>query len=338
MKVHNLLKDFGVKTWTGNGGTNNIKSLEFQPDLVWYKRRDASGEHCVFDAVRGVHKGIHTDTTDDEWDVNTTLTAFNSNGFTLGSHGLGNTSGGTFVGWAWDAGTAAATPSDSYDITPDAQWVNATAGFSITKYTGNATNSTVPHGLGAAPDFMIHRMYSENADWQVWHSYFSGTQFMQFNDAAITTQADMWNSTVPNNNVFYLGTGNGTNKSGADIMMYCWTAIPGYSAFGTFLGNGDANGPVVYTGFKPKYLMIRNTGSSSRWIILDTERHPYNGVNNGAVWAERNDAESVDTENNVDYLSNGFKMRCTNGNANGSGSTYIWAAWAEYPFKTARAV
>ena len=338
--LNNPSKYFDINTWVGNGGTNNIKGLEFQPDLVWYKRRNATGEHCVFDAVRGVHKGIHPDLSDAEWDVNTTLTAFNSDGFTLGSHGLGNTDGGTFVGWNWDAGTAAtgANNNGTINIASGDQWVNATAGFSITKYTSNNTSgATVGHGLNVPPQFIIIKNTEDTNNWHVYHKDMGNTHGMYLdltNDS--DDDASLWNDTSPTNTVFSLGNGGGTNNSSShEYIAYCWAPIAGYSAFGYYDANNSADGPSIVLPFKPRWLMIKRTNGNNNWIMKDTKRYSRN-PQESTFLADGNHAET-DFDIKIDFLANGFKIRSTDNNTNTSGSHHIYAAFAENPFKLARA-
>ena len=350
--TNNPSKYCDATVWVGDGSSPREISMDngdFTPDLVWLKNRTTAGRsHYLYDAVRtfAAQKELVPNSTDEEGSSNHQtqnhgyVSAVGDGTFTLGSGATNqeytNKDGDNFFAWNWDAGTAAATASTDGTITPDAQWVNATAGFSITKYTGTAANATVGHGLNAAPDLMIHKMYSENSDWQVWHGTFSGTQFLQLTNSAIMTQADMWNSTVPTNTVFHLGNGNGTNKSGADIMMYCWTAIPGYSAFGSYTGNANAEGPFVYLGFRPRMVIFKNTNTTNGWRMQDTAVNTYNPLNTG-VYPNQSSVEDSPVNWTVDYLSNGFKIRDSNNELNGSGNKIIYMAWAENPFKTSRA-
>jgi len=343
-ELNNPSKYADIKTWTGTGATRDIKSFNFQPDLTWIKCTNSGGSrgHAIFDAIRGTTKLLDLGYQNNEEETRTnSLTAFISDGFTLEDYDWVNDSGDAFVSWNWDAGTAAsgANNDGSINIAAGDQWVNATAGFSITKYTGNNTNSTVGHGLNAAPDFMIQKDYSDGAtDWHAWHSSLSGTQGLQLStDAAAFTQADMWNSTAPTNTVFHLGTGNDTNRSGEQIMMYCWTAIPGYSAFGTYTGNNSADGPFIYTGFRVRYLLIKNKEWQQDWLIKDTAR---DSDNPNTSWLRPNGSDANLDDAYIDFLSNGFRVKTTNADANQSGANrekYIYCAFAEHPFKIARA-
>ena len=268
------------------------------------------------------------------------MTAFNSNGFTLGSHGLGNTDGGTFVGWNWDAGTAAtgANNNGTINIASGDQWVNATAGFSITKYTSNNTSgATVGHGLNVPPQFIIIKNTEDTNNWHVYHKDMGNTHGMYLdltNDS--DDDASLWNDTSPTNTVFSLGNGGGTNNSSShEYIAYCWAPIAGYSAFGYYDANNSADGPSIVLPFKPRWLMIKRTNGNNNWIMKDTKRYSRN-PQESTLLADGNHAET-DFDIKIDFLANGFKIRSTDNNTNTSGSHHIYAAFAENPFKLARA-
>ena len=335
--TNNPSKYFEPRAYTGTGAVGReVGGMNFQPDLVWIKSRSATEAHVLFDAIRGATKRLRPNTQDAEDTMTNTLTAFNSDGFTTNGHDNTNKASDNYISWNWDAGTAAATPSTDGTITPDAQWINATSGFSLIKYTGTAANATIGHGLSSAPDFMILKDYTAGStDWQAWHSSLNGTQGLQLTTGAAFTQADMWNNTAPTDSVIHLGSGNGTNKSGESIMLYAWTTVSGYSAFGSYTGSGASDGPFVYTGFKPAFIIFKRTdGGPTDWIFLDAGRHPDN-ANDLAMFPNTNSADA--TQQDTDFLSNGFKLRNTSGGTNGNGQTYSYSAWAEYPFKTTRA-
>ena len=338
--VNNPSKFFDIKTWAGTGSAgHDIKGFNFQPDMVWLKRRDTLGGHHVRDAIRGATKSWFPNTNEGEGTDSNIMSAFISDGFTLGNGDNTNNSSGTYVGWAWDVGTAAATASTAGSVTPSAQWVNATAGISITTWAGDDTNPyTVGHGLSAKPDFIIIKRYTTGSSSNfVYHSSLGAEKYIQLDaDSAAGDDTGLWNDTEPDSQKFTVGSWN-MMDSGQSLIAYCWNAVPGYSAFGQATGNGSTNGVFVYTGFKPRWILWKGTNEASSWGIIDTARSPYN-VADDLLTAEANSAEDTGNSNWArDILSNGFKMRGSHGAVNGSGDNYIWAAFAEHPQKTARA-
>ena len=342
-EVNDPSKYFDAITYTGNGsgddGTSQaIKGAKFQPDLVWLKSSNNAWWHHMFDAVRGAGKSISPNSQNAEQTLaDNQFTSFNSDGFTVVQKNAAELNEGSqsYISWLWDAGTAAATASTDGSITPTGQWVNATAGFSITQYNGTQANATVGHGLNTAPGFMIHKMYDDGStDWQAWHSTLNGTQGMQLTNGVPFTQADMWNNTAPTNTVFHLGAGTGTNKSGEPIMMYIWAPVPGYSHFGNYSGGDDPT--FVYTGMKPKFIIIKCKSHSDSWLLYDAARDKYNVIED-FLQANNSEAEATGNSNKIDILSNGFNVYGAQNGTAGSGRTYIYCAWAEHPFKTARA-
>ena len=331
-------KYFDTKIWGGDGtAAHDIKGFNFQPDMVWLKRRDDAGGHHVRDAIRGATKSVFPNTDEAEGTDANIMSAFTSDGFTLGTGANTNTNAGTYVGWAWDAGTAAATPSTEGSITPSGQWVNDTAGFSISKYTGTEAAATVGHGLSKAPELVIVKnLGAGSSNWLFWHNEMAATEQLYTNstDGVATGQTNTWNSTKPSSTVISLNASWWSNDSGVEHIAYCFTSIAGYSAFGAYTGNGSTDGTFVHTGFTPRYLIIKRTTGPSDWIQLDTERRDYN-TNNQTLFPNKNDSTAA--QQDTDFLSNGFKLRNTSGGSNTSGGTYYYMAWAENPFKTARA-
>jgi hypothetical protein len=334
-------------TWTGDG--NNPRTITnaagFKPDLVWSKLRSGAASNNLYDSVRGTGKVLFSDLTSDEQTNNAFgyLTAFNSNGFssTAGStsNAYFNANGSTYVGWQWQAGQGTTSSNTSGSITSTVS-VNTTAGFSIVTYTGTGTNQTVGHGLGVAPAMMIFKdRTSGSYNWAVWHTSLGGGDYaLQLNTTAASTNAyDYWNGS-PSSTTFGIGTDFGTNKSGDNYVAYCWAEIAGFSKFGSYTGNGSTDGPFVYLGFRPKYIMIKRTDSAGyQWSIWDTSRNTYN-VAGSNLWADSSEAETTsDAGYGTDLLSNGFKLRNSNAARNASGGTYIYMAFAENPLKFANA-
>jgi hypothetical protein len=319
--------------YTGNGGTltvaNGVAGQSFQPDFVWLKTRSTSQNHSLIDSVRGNTKILYSDLTNAENTFSGVLDSFNSNGFTLGSSASVNQNGTTFVGWQWKAGGAAVT-NTAGTISSQVS-ANTTSGFSVVTYTGTAANATVGHGLGVAPSMIITKNRDSSTDWWVYHVSLGNTKYIVLNTtAAEVTSSAAWNNTSPTSSVFSLGASNPSNAN--QDVAYCWAPIAGYSAFGSYTGNGSTDGPFVYTGFRPRYVMVKRTDSSESWFVLDTARSPFNVP---TAWLAPNLSNAEGTDVLFDILSNGFKQRSTSTNA--SGGTYIYMAFAENPFKYANA-
>jgi hypothetical protein len=318
--------------YTGNGSTQTITNAAgFRPDLVWYKGRSVGYNHAWFDSVRGATNYLASNLQDAEI-VLSGVTAFNSNGFTLGSSVNGNNSGTTYVGWQWQAGQGSSSSNTAGSITSTVS-VNANAGFSVVNFTSTGVVSTIGHGLGVAPAFIIGKAKNAVTNWIVYHASLGPTQVMFLNSTGATaTSSIVWNNTAPTSSVITVGTGV---VSGNNVIAYCWAEIPGYSKFGSYAGNSSTDGPFVYTGFRPKFVMIKEiTSGGTNWNILDTARDIYN-VEQKYLAANLSDAEG--TLALLDGLSNGFKLRSSGLAVNQSGSTYIYAAFAENPFKNALA-
>ena len=327
-------------TYTGNGtsltvnnGTNTTIGTTFQPDMVWYKSRSAATAHGVFDVLRGVNALIQPNTTSAEGTISG-VTAFNSTGFTVGSNGDGNANTATFVGWQWKAGgTGVSNANGSITSTVSA---NTAAGFSVVTYTGTGANGTIGHGLSAAPSMIITKSRSlAGSNWTVYHSIVGNTGALLLNTTNATiASANYWNNTSPTSSVFTVGIDGGVNQSSQTYVAYCWSAVQGYSAFGSTLGNANALGWFVFTGFRPRFVMLKASSTTSDWAMLDSSRSPYNQAN--AMLLADTAAAEVTNQAVIDFCSNGFVLR-SNPTFNANGVTYIYAAFAESPFNTARA-
>jgi hypothetical protein len=323
--------------YTGTGSSLSVTNAgSFKPDLVWVKSRSAATDHKLTDSVRGVTKALISDTTGAETTDANGLTAFNANGWTLGSDSVYNTNLSTYVGWQWQAGQGSTSTNTNGSITSTVS-VNQTAGFSIVTYTGTGANATVGHGLGVAPQLIIGKKKSAVGDWTVYHVSTGNTSALFLNSsAAIDTSIVYWNNTTPTSSVFSLGTGPNLNASAATNVAYCWTPIAGFSQFGSYTGNGSTDGPFIYTGFRPKYVMIKRYDAGTQsWVVMDSSRNTYNQVN---LSVEPN---TTSAETSIyayeDFLSNGVKLRTSDSAWNGNGNSYIYAAFAENPFKYALA-
>ena len=326
-----------VVLYTGTGSAlTPTSTLGFSPDLVWIKGRSASTDNALYDTVRGATIDLVSNSTAAETTQTQGLTAFNSNGFSVGTLAKVNTNTATYAAWAWDAGSSTVT-NTSGSISSQVR-ANASAGFSVVTYTGTGANATVGHGLGVAPQFIIVKARSAAYNWQCYHISLGAASGIQLNlTNASAGEPTFWNSTAPTSTVFSVGTSVGTNESTKTYVAYCFTPVAGYSAFGSYTGNGSADGPMVFCNFRPRWVMIKaSSASGSHWLIIDATRSTYNQTVQ-QLYANLASAEDINNSA-LDLLANGFKCRAdTFANINGSGTTYIWAAFAEHPFSLARA-
>jgi hypothetical protein len=322
--------------YTGNGSSQSITNAgSFQPGLLIQKSRSAATDNIVYDANRGANYLV-TNTT--AADVSSGIIALTATGFNVGSGTAVNANAATYVGWQWKAGGTAVS-NTAGTITSQVS-ANTTSGFSVVTYTGTGANATVGHGLGVAPKMIIVKNRPSSVDnWQVYHASLTSAAYrMTLNTTnAQDSVPTMWNSTAPTSTVFSVGTQSGSNGSGNAMVAYCWSEVAGYSKFGSYTGNGSADGPFIYTGFRPKFVLIKiSSGTADDWYLYDTSRNTYN-VTNLVLFPDLSNAEATSTVSSVDILSNGFKIRGAGNGINTSGSTYIYACFAENPFKYALA-
>jgi hypothetical protein len=324
--------------YTGTGASLSITNAgAFKPDFVWMKGRSNVRNNNLYDSVRGTTKELSSNSTGAESTNSTGLTAFNSNGWTIGSDGGINTSSETYVGWQWQAGQGTNTSNTSGSITSTVS-VNTTAGFSVVTYTGTGANATVGHGLGVAPRMIIFKSRSAAQNWAVYHASIGATQYLRLNGTlAATTDSTFMNNTSPTSSVFSVGSSSDVNANTGTFVAYCWAEIAGFSKFGSYTGNASTDGPFIYTGFRPKFVMIKCSSSTTNsvWVIKDTSRNLYNTAN-ANLYADQSLAEDTTSTVNTDLLSNGFKLRGTYPGVNAA-QTYIYMAFAENPFKNSNA-
>jgi hypothetical protein len=330
---------FDTKLYTGNGSTQTISGLGFSPDFVWLKSRTNANWHELNDTVRGAGKILYSNQTNAEATVGT-FTAFNSDGFSVSTTGGDGTNflNAAMVGWCWDAGTSNVTNTQG-SITSTVR-ANASAGFSIVTYTGNGTNgATVGHGLGVTPSMIIIKSRSLSVEgWNTYHASLTAGNALQLNStqAQFTGSPQMY-PTAPGSSVFTLGTNSGTNSNGATYVAYCFAPVAGFSAFGSYTGNGSADGPFVFCNFRPRWIMIKSTSVAGDWCLWDSARSPENTMDE-LLYADLSNAEQGNnTAMQIDACSNGFKIRGSNNQNNGSAQTYVYCCFAESPFSIARA-
>jgi hypothetical protein len=319
---------FNTKLYTGNGSVRTETGIGFQPDWTWIKDRTGTNAHVFTDAVRGANYQIYSNLNNAQTNASGYLTAFASDGFTLGTDGAVNQNSSNYVSWNWKAGGTGSANSDG-DIASTVS-ANTTAGLSIVKYTGTGSNATVGHGLGVAPSMILFKNLSTARTWIVYHKSVGATKnlYLDLNNAE-NTASDTFQNTDPTSTVFSIGTSVGVNESGDDIIAYCFAEKKGYSKFGSYTGNGNADGTFIYTGFKPAFVIIKPSSYVNSWGIFDNKRPGYNVTKN------RLEADNTSAENTVldyfDFLSNGFKVRTSNSHPNNSGGTLIYMAFAEEP-------
>ena len=331
---------FNTHEYTGNAGTNNVTGVGFQPDIVWLKGRAIDDHHTFFDAVRGATKRIFTNLNQQDSTQSDSLTAFGADGFTLGADGLANANNGGFVSWNWKAGGGAGSSNTDGSINTTSTSVNTTAKISISKYTGTGSNATVGHGLGVVPKLVIVKKLSGADDWKVYHvSKGAALTLVLHGTNAATSDTTSFNSTVPTSSVFSVGTSSATNTSGQTYIAYCFGEVSGFSKFGKYQGTGSADGAFLFTGFKPGFIIFKDTEGSGNydkgWHIYDSKRIGYNPKN----YTLNTEASAGEvTTDRVDLLSNGFKLRTTTDGFNQSNNNYLYIAFAENPFISSKGV
>jgi len=311
---------FQTTLYTGNGGTlavTNGGNSDLQPDWLWLKKRNASVNHFLFDSVRGASKELNSNNNEAEASPSNYLSSFNSDGFTIGSDSDINGSSDTHVAWQWKE--------------------TADAGFDIVSYSGNnSTNRQISHSLSAKPDMMIVKC-RQSGLWKIYHSSLGATKYLVLSDtAAAVDNNSTWNDTEPTSSNFTLGDDGNVNETGETYINYLFAEKKGYSKFGSYKGNGNANGTFVYLGFLPAFVMVKASSASSYdWVMLDNKRDPFN-VADESLYANLSGA--VQTSNNTDFIAQGFKLRSTAAGNNGNGTTYIYMAFASNPFVTSTGV
>ena len=342
---------FQTALYAGTGSAQSITNdgnSDLQPDWIWVKNKSGTADHNCFDSSRGAGAHLAQNQTQAEQTVNG-VTAFNSDGFTLATNGDSNGNGASFVAWQWKANGGTTSSNTDGSITSTVQ-ANTDAGFSIGTFTGTGSAATIGHGLGVKPDMLILKSRNNPSGaamyWMVAHvglDGMAGTKnlFMNENWAADTSAA-VWGNVAPTSSVFTVSTNAAVNYSGNNMLFYAFANKQGYSKFGKYVGNGSSNGAFVYTGFAPAFVMLKDTSQATNWEMFDVKRNPSN-VRNLKLGANLSVAENgsdlgTTTQNNIDILSNGFKMRTGNTDTNVNGDTYIYMAFAENPFTTSTGV
>ena len=335
---------FQTKLYTGTGSSNAVTldgSEDMQPDWVWIKRRTAA-DHKFTDSVRGTTKVLECNSTAAESTDSNGLTAFNSDGFTVGSSASFNSNTVGFASWNWKAGTSFTNDASSTGIgsIDSAGSVSDTAGFSICSFTGTGSNGTIKHGLSTKPNvILMKKRASGTANWNMQHSGINTdyqTDYIYLDTNAGSADEDTkWNDTAPTTSVFSVGSDGATNNSGDTYISYIFSNRQGYSKFGSYTGNGNADGTFVYTGFKPAWVLVKNTGDSANWMLFDNKRDTDNVVRE---FLEPNTSDADNSNPFLDFLSNGFKLKDSNADVNANSYVYIFLAFAESPLTNSKGV
>ena len=334
---------FQVKLYTGTGTSNAITldgDEDMQPDLVYIQRRDDEGPPMFFDSVRGATKRLQTNNTDAEATGSQQLTAFGSDGFTVGTHEDANNSSSTYVARCWKAGTsfsndASATSVGSIDSDGS---INTTSGVAIIRWSGTGANATIAHGIAAPKVMLIKRISGGTESWVVYHQEISPAKHLFINNTdAENADTNNFQNTATTSSVFSVGTYNQMNASGTNNMIaYCFAEKQGFSRFGSYTGNGNADGTFIYTGFRPAMVLIKRTDATDHWLIYDDQRG-YNG-DIASLRPNESHSESTASGYEIDILSNGFKARQNHDDINGSGNTYVYMSFAKAPLVNSNGV
>ena len=327
---------FNTILYSGNETGRTLTGVGFQPDFTWIKQRNRSDPHILVDSVRGATKELSVERIAAEHTNAQGLQSFNSDGFVLGNQVDVNRNSTTFVAWNWKAGGSASNNTDG-TVTVSLS-VNTTAGFSVGTYTGTSANNTFGHGLGAIPDWlMIKNRSSGSRKWALWHKNLTGTnKYLAIDrDDGEQTDTATWQNTAHTNTVFASGGSGEVNQGSENFVCYAWTSIKGFSKFGSYKGQANADGPMIYTGFKPAWIMTKQIDGSSSWIVHDNKRDPINPIDEFFTVEEPDAAGDLDS---FDLLSNGFKVRTSNGDRNSDTNTFVYWAFAESPIVNSNGV
>ena len=350
---------FEVTIWTGTGGARTISGLNHKPDLIWTKTRSVAYNHMLSDSSRGFNANseLGTNSSNVEGGLSAETYGYKSghtsDGWTMvdgtdtvDSQEDGNTNqpSVTYVGWTWKAnGGTRTTFTESGNNPGGGYQANTTGGFSIVDYTGTGSAGTVSHGLGAVPHWIVVKGREHSGGWITYHHKNTDapeTDILEWQSTAATYDSNTyWNDTAPTSSVFTVNTSNDTNNDGNGLIAYVWTEIQGFSKFGRYTGNGNADGPFVYTGFKPKWLMIKRTNNTEHWKVNDTVRDTNTQYGNDAsLHPNQSIAETTSSSLNVDFLSNGFKLVTADGASNAVDAPFVYMCFAEHPFVSSKGV
>ena len=335
---------FQVTLYTGTGSNQSITNggnSNLQPDWVWVKDRSTTNDHKITDSSRLANSKpsltLESNTTNAQYDDADPMStdSFDSDGFTIGTNGNYNTNTNTYVAWQWKANGGTTSSNTSGNITTTVQ-ANTTAGFSIVTWEGANSTATLGHGLGAVPELIISKCIDTTQEWGVYHQAVGNDDYFHLNEnAAEQDNAAYWNDTTPTSTVWSVGNSGPTNDNGDTMIAYVFTPIQGYSKFGSYKGNHDANGPFIYTGFKPAFVLIKEMDNANDWDLRDSARNPHNHVD---TWLRPNTNDADGDSDAIDFLSNGFKIRQASNRNNRSNGTLVYIVFAESPFVSSKGI
>jgi len=318
---------FNPKLYTGTGASNAITGVGFQPDFTWIKQRDGTYYNVVVDAVRGATNYVYTNATNAEATDSAFVSSLDADGFTVGTNSNTNNNTSTYVSWNWKAGTTSGLTGGT--ITPTAYSINTTSGFGVYAYTGTGATATIAHGLGVAPRCMMFKELGGTAAWMVYHEDLgNGSALILNTNATKQNGSTYFNDTSPTSSVFTVGSNGQVNGSTQTYIAYVFANVKGYSKLGSYTGNGNADGPFVYTGFRPAFVLAKKYSGIDDWGLFDSKREGFNPEND--VFYPNLAGTEVDNDS-IDILSNGFKARVTSNWINQAAGTYIYMAFAEFP-------
>ena len=319
---------FNTNLYTGNGGTQSFTGIGFQPDWVWIKNRSSTEDHMLYDAVRGVTKDIRANTSNAESTNANSLTAFGTDGYSIGSSGNINNNGSNFVGWNWKAGGGQGSSNTDGTINTTYTSANQTSGFSICTWTGTGSAGTIGHGLNAVPKMIMVKRLDSADTWWVYHSALGTNDgYLALNEqnaGSTSGGSGLWNSTAPTSSVFSVGTNTGVNGSGGTYVAYVFAEKTGFSKISKYIGNGNADGAFAYCGFKPTFFLAKNTAAATSWLLFDSKRDTANSVSK-ALFPDSSSAE-YDYTTYIDFVSNGIKVKHNGNSINGSGHSIAFLA------------
>ena len=328
-------KLFNAITWTGNrvynSTVNNITGVGFQPDLVWLKFRDQTYDWRLVDSSRGVTKAIRSNKTTGEQTEANGIYQFDSDGFSVKGDNNYNYNGGAFIGYCWRANGGNVSSNSDGSITSSVQ-TSPAKNFSIITYSGNGSNSTIGHGMTKKPAFIVVKNLNDSAHWAIYHESMTADFYTAFTGSIFSNNATFWNDTEPTTSVISIGTNNRVNGSGDNFVCYAWSQVEGMQRFSTYQGNGNSNGSTILLGFRPRMIFIKKNANSSDFHNFDTARNTFNPVDTFVSW-DSTTADDTASSNSIDFLSQGFKVRNNASGLNASGSTYVFGAWGDVPFK-----
>jgi hypothetical protein len=321
---------FNTKLFTGTGSSNAVTGVGFRPDWLWIKNRSTTSSHIVQDVVRGATKQVYPDLNNAEVTGSDGVSSFDSDGFTVGTGASFNGNGNNIVAWNWLAGGSQGSSNTDGSINTTYTSANTTSGFSISTYTGTGSNATIGHGLGVAPKVVLVKRTNTTGNWTMYHIGSGATKYLYLNQTAAEASASsIWNDTAPTSSVFSVGTDGEVNASGSTYVAYCFASVKGFSKFGVYYGDASADGPFIYTGFKPGLIILKRAGNAgNNWNMIDSKRSPSNDVDK-ILFPSSTDAEVTTTV--ADINSTGFKIRLTSSGWNHNQDKFIYMAFAEEP-------